>query len=131
MAGDTMEFLIIIIVISVIIFLLIKAFLPLIRRKNLIKSLTNFLNHLGISYKLTIIKHDKYDLSLNINNKTYFIKLLLIPDNATIQINSKTTWELLYGGGANIGSVHSSSRHLSEIIPFLAQDYDAKKNRPA
>lgn len=74
-------------------------------------------------------KDKSYDFTLENENLLMFIKILAIPKNSCVTINSKYTWKLSWGGSThNKGRVYPNSRYLNEIVTFLKDEL--KENKP-
>lgn len=119
-----MEYLTIILVILIILFLIYKGITPKIKRKKIIENLDEYLKKQNNPYTLEILTNDIYDLDLKVNNKHYAIKLLIVPDYSEIQINNRSTWEVKYGAGNTPGKPQTHKRYLNEISSFQAKDFE-------
>jgi hypothetical protein len=78
-------------------------------------------------FSLQTLQNDIADYSLENDSKKLLIKLVYVPSNSSITINSKTTWNLRYGGSGTYGKSYSNQRYLNELIPFLK--YEPKNTK--
>lgn len=90
-----------------------------IRKKNIIKTIIKQANNENID--VSIIKSDKADYVMKTNNKTYYLKIVLIKDNIDLQINNIDTWYGYNGSEAKkiktpISFIHDSSINNKIII---------------
>lgn len=78
--------------------------------------LKKYLNSHNISFTMEKAKHSAYSFVLSIEDTKYLIKMIHLPTDADLQINSKTTWEVKYGAGKNPGRAHPHSSYLGSNI---------------
>lgn len=122
-----MAYIIILIVLFIIGFNIFKTFEPKFKKKKVIKYVKQFFENSNLKYQLETVNNAFYDLSLQINDNHYLIKILVVPEYSEIQINSKSTWELKYGAGNSIGKAQPHSRFINEIRTFQNTDVDQMK----
>ena len=67
----------------------------------------------------------RYDSIIESDKFLMYISLIRVPTNATVTINSRTTWCLRFGGKRN-GKGYKDKRYLNELTPFL--NFDDKKD---
>ncbi|HHU56584.1 MAG TPA: hypothetical protein GXZ48_07920 [Acholeplasmataceae bacterium] len=73
-------------------------------------------------FLLTPCKGRNYDFTLENDEILMLIKILHVPKNSCVTINSKYTWRLSWGGSSKkLGRVYPKNRYLNEIIPFLKE----------
>lgn len=97
-------------------------------KNNFIDELKLKLNENKIEYELNP-QFQVYDYELKLNNQIYLLKFIHLPTFATVQINSKTTWEIKYGSGNKIGKADPYKKMLTSVssfIKFPASDYTEK-----
>ena len=80
----------------------------------------------NIEYKLCKSNQSFYDYDLNINDKSYLIKLLYVPSYSEVQINNVTTWEIKFGAGKNPGRVQPFKKLATGIEDFMNHKPDGK-----
>ncbi|MDD4000075.1 MAG: hypothetical protein PHX62_04180 [Bacilli bacterium] len=100
----------------VIALIIISAIIFFNRRRALIRNLLEEVA-LANSLQFKVSSNKRYDYELQSNDNKFLIKLVYIPANSTVTINSKNTWCLRYGGSSRKG--YSKTRYLNELIPFL------------
>lgn len=71
-------------------------------------------------YSAKEYKKEIYDFVIERENIKLYIKLVDIPSNSMITINSKDTWKLSYGGSKdNLGRSYPNEKYLDELKSFL------------
>lgn len=106
----------IIIVITIIIFLLVKK-AKVKKIYNLILSLCNSNNYSLKSFS------NEYNYILENENEIIYLRYIFIPKNSSITVNSKSTWCLRYGGGSRNGRSYPNKEYLNYLKPFLTKEY--------
>lgn len=114
----------IIIACIIIITIFIVALVLIIKRP--VPKTSNWVNNIqqefaknNLEYKL--FKSDKsfYDYTLNVNDKTFLIKLLYVPSYSEVQINNVVTWEIKFGAGKTPGKVQPFKKLATGIETFM------------
>ena len=73
-------------------------------------------------FLLEVLKGRFSDFILESNHIMLYIKVVSIPDNSAVTINSKDTWQLSWGGNkANKGRLYPRKRYLDEVVPFIKE----------
>ena len=73
-------------------------------------------------------KKELYDFTIENDEVKLFIKMIDIPKNSMITINSKTTWCLSYGGSSSDpGRAYPNKKYLDELKSFLKNEYTSEK----
>lgn len=72
-------------------------------------------------YTLEDANDKTYDYELINEESKILIKLVFVPTNSSITINSKNTWCLRYGGSAHHRG-YSNMKYLDKLIPFLEKE---------
>lgn len=114
----------------IIISLLVLLFMINIFYKKLaIKNIINKINlRLNQKYQnLNIEKITKNIYEFKNENIKYLFFIETIPNNTTIQINNKITWEMKLSNNSSSGASHQNSKLLTSIINYMNIDTDAKK----
>jgi len=107
------------IVIGIMVIILIYKIIiePNIRYKNVYEMLEKFEEG---EFLLTPVKSRTFEFKLENAEIILLIKVLPIPHNSAVTINSKYTWRLQWGGSSSkAGRPYPRSRYLNEMIPFL------------
>ncbi len=68
-----------------------------------------------------------YDFELENSDYKLLIKLVYVPANSSVTINSRNTWCLRYGGSPTRG--YTNMKYLKRLIPFLEYKVLEKKTR--
>lgn len=114
----SLDYLIISIAIAIVLILINMVFLPLQRKRKVYELLTKIKQEKG--YNLIDFKNKSYDFILENENKKIYIKVVYVPSNSAITINSRNTWSLMYGANpSKPGKRYPNQRYLNELIPFL------------
>ncbi len=96
--------------------------LPIQRKKIVKEKLSQF-------FVFNEYKGKNYNYTIEKENTILYIKLLCIPHNSTVTINSKDTWQLSWGGStAKPGRVYPRQKYLDEMKPFLRQNILKENN---
>ncbi len=69
-------------------------------------------------YTYIIHKNQKYDITIENDEFLMYIRLVKLPKDSIVTVNSKSTWQLKYGKRKQKRE-YLSSRFLNEIVPFL------------
>lgn len=73
-------------------------------------------------------KKKYYDFTVENEEVKLFIRVLDVPKNSMITINSKDTWCLSWGGSSkDLGRAYPNKKYLDEISPFLRKEYESEK----
>lgn len=94
------------------------------------KDVKDTLTKIAIDNEFTLqnYKNKLYDFSLENNEIKLLIKVVDVPSNSTITINSRTTWSLTWGGSSkNPGRAKPNQRYMDNLLPFLSYDKIDKK----
>lgn len=111
--GVIMKYIFIFLGLFVISYFVIMILLPSIKYKKAKKILQE-------KYMAKECSKQIYDFIIDKNNLKMYIKVVDIPSNSMITINSKDTWKLSYGGSkSNLGRSYPNSKYLDELKPFL------------
>ena len=78
-------------------------------------------------YSFKVEKNKKYDFVMENSDNIIYIKLVVIPSNSSVTINSKDTWCLRWGGKRK-GRNYPNMRYLKELTSFLNNTYNSSKN---
>ena len=100
-----------------ILFVLLTIFI----NKNKIKLIYSEIEALAIQKKLVYEKSSDKRFDCIIKTKDYklLIKVVSIPSNSSVTINSKDTWCLRFGGGNRKGRNYPNKQYMNELVPFL------------
>jgi hypothetical protein len=103
----------------VISLVLTQIIIPNLQIKNTYKVLEKFE---GKGFVTRLVKGKNYDYLLENEEITLLIKVVPIPSNSSVTINSKNTWRLSWGGNPNNkGRAYPRDRYLNELVPFLKE----------
>lgn len=73
-------------------------------------------------------KNKYYNFTIENEESKLFIKVINVPKNSMITINSKDTWNLSWGGSSlDYGRAYPNNRYLDELQLFLRNDYQSEK----
>ena len=112
------KFLIIIVIVLIIYFVYDFFVLPKKKRSEVKMMLEEVSKRRNFKFSSSLNKI--YDFKMECANQLLFIKVVYIPSNSAITINSRNTWSLTYGGNkARPGRKYPNQRYLDELIPFL------------
>lgn len=79
-------------------------------------------------YSILAGKKTYFDYIITAEEKKIYLKVIYVPLNAAITINSKDTWNLTYGGArGRPGKGYAKQRYLHELIPFLRSSVEGIK----
>ena len=103
-------------------FVILMIIIPAIKYNNAKKILQKYPNFKECKNKL-------YDFTIENDECKILIRLLDVPSNSMITINSKDTWALQWGGSSSdLGRAYPNKKYLDEIKDFLKKEYvDEKK----
>jgi hypothetical protein len=105
----------------VIAFIVLMYIVPSIKFNNAKKILSkypNFKEH----------KKKYYDFTIENEEIKLFIRVLDVPSNSMITINSKDTWVVQWGGSSkDFGRAYPNKKYLDEIKDFLKKEYESEK----
>lgn len=118
-----MEYIFIVILVIIIAIVGIKIINPNIQKNKLRKNLIDFLNKENLFFQESKSKSNLFDMKVVKENITIYIKFVIVPTYAEVQVNNMTTWEVKYGAGDTVGKVQPHKRYLTEIVPFMKQDF--------
>lgn len=105
----------------VITFIVVMYIMPMIKYNNAKKIISKYPN-----FKEYKNKH--YDFTIENNEVKLFIKVVDVPKNSMITINSKDTWCLSWGGStSDPGRAYPNKKYLDEIKGFLKNEYQSDK----
>lgn len=105
----------------ILLFVYIMVIAPFIKYKKATKQLLLYPN-------FKEYKKEYYDFTIENDEVKLFIKMVDIPKNSMITINSKTTWCLSYGGSSSDpGRAYPNKRYLDELTQFLKHEYMSEK----
>lgn len=105
----------------IVLFIFIMVVLPQIKYNKAKKQLEQYPN-------FKEYKKEYYDFTIETDEIKLFIRMIDIPKNSMITINSKTTWCLSYGGSSsNPGRAYPNKKYLDELKSFLKHDYTSEK----
>lgn len=93
---------------------------PSIQKKEIKKVLDDLANK--NKYNIITTGKTSHDFILESNDSKYkkiYIKVSAVPRVSTITINSKSTWNLHYGGSNQPGKGFPYNRFMDELKPFL------------
>lgn len=109
------------IVLVVLLFIFIMVVLPQIKYNKAKKQLGQYPN-------FKEYKKEYYDFTIETDEIKLFIRMIDIPKNSMITINSKTTWCLSYGGSSSDpGRAYPNKKYLDELKSFLKNEYPSEK----
>ena len=104
-----------------LLFIIVMVILPLVKYNNAKKILQKYPNFKQAKKQL-------YDFIIENEECKVLIRLLDVPSNSMITINSKDTWALQWGGSSsNLGRAYPNKKYLDEIKDFLKKDYQSDK----
>lgn len=117
-----MKFVITLILVLIILFFVMMVLIPKIKYNKAKKIL--------LTYPfIKEVKKKKYNFVMETNTKKYLIKVIDIPSNSMITINSKETWKLSWGGSKNdLGRAYPNDKYLDELKPFLTMPLKDETN---
>lgn len=73
-------------------------------------------------------KKKYYDFTIEDDKVKIFIRVLDVPSNSMITINSKDTWVVQWGGSSkDFGRAYPNKKYLDEIKDFLKKEYESEK----
>lgn len=73
-------------------------------------------------------KNKYYDFTIENDDVKLFIRVLDVPSNSMITINSKDTWVLQWGGSSkDFGRAYPNKKYIDEIKDFLKKEYESEK----
>lgn len=104
----------------VALFIFMMVIMPIIKFNQAKKVLMNYPN-----FKEYHNKH--YDFTIETDEVKLFIKMVDVPKNSMITINSRDTWCLSYGGSSDPGKAYPNKKYLDEIKEFLKNEYKSDK----
>ncbi len=104
----------------VLLFIFVMIVLPFIKYNEAKKTLMNYPN-------FKEYKNKNYDFTIENEEVKLFIKMIDVPKNSMITINSKNTWCLSYGGSSDPGKAYPNKKYLDELKLFLKQDFSSNK----
>ena len=111
----------IIIAALVIAFIILMFIVPTIKFNKAKTKLSNYKN-------FKIYKNKNYDFSVENEELKLYIRVVDIPKNSMITINSKDTWCLSWGGSSkDYGRAYPNKKYLDELKFFLKQDISSDK----
>lgn len=93
--------------------------IPKVLSNSFENNLKQYLDNNQISYNLEPSKNRLFNLELTINETIYLLKIINIPNNAEVQVNNMTTWEVKYGAGNHPGKAQPNHKYLSGIAGFM------------
>ncbi|XMB85074.1 hypothetical protein RJG79_06510 [Mycoplasmatota bacterium WC44] len=112
---------VLIIIVPILILVMMIITIPILRKKKVIKELLSN-NKLNVS-----LSNEKiYDLVIEIEKRKYLVKVLVLPNNSVLQINSKKYWQLNSGYTNKPGSIPKNKRILTELSGFLKLEEEKK-----
>ncbi len=112
----------IIVGVFIALFILIMFIIPMIKYNNAKKILEQYPN-------FKECKKQTHDFEIENEFVKLYIKMVDVPKNSMITINSKDTWCLSYGGSrADLGRAYPNKKYLDELKPFLKKIYKDEKN---
>lgn len=112
----------IIIGVFVLLFIILMIILPMIKYNNAKKILEQYPN-------FKQCKKEAHDFIIEDEHVKIYIKMVDIPKNSMITINSKSTWCLSYGGSSSDpGRAYPNKKYLDELKVFLKKEYKEEKN---
>ena len=102
-------------------FIILMVIVPQVKYNNAKKILSNYPN-------FTEHKRKLYDFTIETEEVKLFIRMIDVPSNSMIQINSKDTWVLQWGGSSkDFGRSFPNKKYLDEIKDFLKKDFQSDK----
>lgn len=108
-----MKFIIALLIVLIILFFVIMILIPKLKYNKAKKVLLSYKN-------VKEVKNKKYNFVIENEEMKYLIKVIDIPSNSLITINSKETWKLSWGGSKNdLGRAYPNDKYLDELKPFL------------
>lgn len=106
----------------VIVFIIVMFIMPAIKfnkAKNALVKYSNFKK----------CKNKNYDFTVENEQLKLFIRVIDVPSNSMITINSKDTWCLSWGGSSkDYGRAYPNKKYLDELKSFLKNDIPCDKN---
>lgn len=116
-----MPTLIISIIVMVILFIIMMYVIPGIKYNNAKKKLMEYSN-------CKEHKKKSYDFTIETEEVKLYIRLIDVPRNSMITINSKDTWCLSYGGSSkDLGRAYPNKKYLDELKSYLKKDFTGEK----
>ena len=108
-----MKFILIFIISFIILFFIVMILIPKLKYNKAKKILLTYEN-------IKEVKNKCYDFICELIDFKYLIKVIDIPSNSMITINSKETWALSWGGSSkDLGRAYPNQKYLDELKPFL------------
>jgi len=111
--------LLIIIALILLLIIIFSIVSPIKKKHTYIDNLKKALTENNIDFILSNSQNNFYDYVLKINNIDYLLKLINIPSYSVVQINNKTTWEIKYGAGPNVGKAEPYKKYLNNLSSFM------------
>lgn len=104
-----------------IVFILVMFVIPKVRYDKAKKILSKYPN-------FKEYKNKEYEFSIENEEVKLFIKIVDVPSNSMITINSKDTWCLYWGGSSkDLGRAYPNTKYLDELKLFLKKDFISEK----
>lgn len=117
----------IIVVVIFIVALILITKRPVPKTSNWVNNIQYEFKKNNLDYKLSKSDKSFYDYTLILNDKTYLIKLLFVPNYSEVQINNVVTWEIKFGAGKNPGKVQPFKKLATGIENFMNHKPDNKE----
>lgn len=104
-----------------ILFIIVMFIIPKIKFNNAKKILRKYPN-------FKEYKKELYDFTIENDEIRLYIRMIDVPSNSMITINSKDTWCLSYGGSSsNPGRAYPNKKYLDELKPYLKKEIKSDK----
>jgi len=95
---------------------------PIVRKKKVYQLLLDVQFE---RFKIEEAKRKQWNYVLHAQNKNIYLKVISVPANSQVSINSKETWMLNYGGSKNNkGKVYPKKAYITEVENFLKNDLE-------
>lgn len=117
----------IIVIIVFVVTLILITKRPAIKTSNWVNNIQLELQKNKVNYKLFKSDISFYDYTLEVNDRTFLIKLLYVPNYSEVQINNVVTWEIKFGAGKNPGKVQPFKKLATGIEGFMNYKPDNKE----
>jgi hypothetical protein len=105
----------------VVLYIVVMIILPAIKFNKAKKKLSVYSNFKEFKKKY-------YDFTIENDDLKLFIRVIDVPKNSMITINSKDTWCLSWGGSSkDLGRAYPNKKYLDELSPFLRKEYSSDK----
>ena len=105
-----------------ILFFVFDVYLPKKNIKIVKTHMNSYLKENYINMKVIDGHNKTYDFMFNIDDVSYYIRVLTLPSSAELVVNNKTAWQINYGGAKRMGKSFTKKRPIPELNTFILFD---------